>query len=43
MLKGVQVEYFEYAGQPHSFTGAANQLYLKRTAEFFGKYLRRLS
>ncbi|MEO7910377.1 MAG: alpha/beta fold hydrolase [Roseiflexaceae bacterium] len=38
---GKQVEYFEYAGQPHSFQGAANQLYLQRIAEFFGQYLRR--
>jgi uncharacterized protein len=37
---GKQVEYFEYAGQPHSFNGEANQLYLKRTAEFFARYLR---
>src|SRR5206468_3196950 len=26
---GKQVEYFEYPGQPHSFTGASNQLYLQ--------------
>jgi dienelactone hydrolase len=32
---GKQVEYFEYPDQPHSFTGASNQLYLKRAAEFF--------
>jgi len=36
---GKQVEYFEYQGQPHSFQGAANQLYLRRIAEFFGHYL----
>jgi dipeptidyl aminopeptidase/acylaminoacyl peptidase len=36
---GRQVEYFEYAGQPHSFTGAPNQLYLKRAAEFFAQAL----
>jgi uncharacterized protein len=36
---GKQVEYFEYQGQPHSFQGAANQLYLQRIAEFFGQYL----
>ncbi len=46
LLKGLQdadkqVEYFEYVGQPHSFQGAANQLYLRRVAEFFGQYLRR--
>jgi len=38
---GKQVEYFEYAGQPHSFQSAANQLYLRRIADFFGQYLRR--
>jgi acetyl esterase/lipase len=37
---GKQVEYFEYAGQPHSFTGASNQLYLQRIAEFFSRNLR---
>ncbi|HJZ49894.1 MAG TPA: alpha/beta fold hydrolase [Roseiflexaceae bacterium] len=36
---GKQVEYFEYAGQPHSFQGAANQLYLQRIAEFFAEHL----
>ncbi len=36
---GKPVEYFEYPGQPHSFTGAANQLYLQRIAEFFAKYV----
>jgi len=45
LLAGLQaadkdVEYFEYPGQPHSFTGAANQQYLQRIAEFFGKYLK---
>jgi dipeptidyl aminopeptidase/acylaminoacyl peptidase len=34
-----QVEYFEYEGQPHSFVGAGNQLYLERIAEFFGRHL----
>lgn len=38
---GKQVEYFEYPGQPHSFTGAANQLYLQRMAEFFALHLKR--
>jgi dipeptidyl aminopeptidase/acylaminoacyl peptidase len=37
---GKPVEYFEYAGQPHSFQGAANQLYLRRIAEFFAAHLR---
>lgn len=36
---GKQVEYFEYPGQPHSFTGAQNQLYLQRIAEFFKQQL----
>jgi dipeptidyl aminopeptidase/acylaminoacyl peptidase len=36
---GKQVDYFEYAGQPHSFTGAANQLYLGRIADFFARHL----
>jgi dipeptidyl aminopeptidase/acylaminoacyl peptidase len=36
---GKPVEYFEYEGQPHSFTGAANQLYLRRIAEFFADHL----
>jgi uncharacterized protein len=34
-----QVEYFEYEGQPHSFTGAANQQYLQRIADFFSQHL----
>jgi dipeptidyl aminopeptidase/acylaminoacyl peptidase len=36
---GKPVEYFEYQGQPHSFQGAANQLYLRRIAEFFANHL----
>ncbi len=36
---GKQVEYFEYKGQPHSFTGTANQLYLQRIADFFALHL----
>jgi len=36
---GKQVEYFEYPGQPHSFTGEANQLYLQRIADFFAQHL----
>ena len=36
---GKPVDYFEYAGQPHSFQGAGNQLYLRRTADFFAQYL----
>jgi dipeptidyl aminopeptidase/acylaminoacyl peptidase len=34
-----QVEYFEYEGQPHSFQGAGNQVYLQRIAEFFEQHL----
>jgi dipeptidyl aminopeptidase/acylaminoacyl peptidase len=37
---GKQVEYFEYPGQPHSFRGAGNQLYLRRIGDFFEQYLR---
>jgi dipeptidyl aminopeptidase/acylaminoacyl peptidase len=36
---GKQIEYFEYPGQPHSFQGASNQLYLRRIAEFYQQYL----
>lgn len=36
---GKQVEYFAYDGQPHSFRGDANQLYLQRIAEFFALHL----
>lgn len=37
---GKQVEYFEYPGQPHSFQGAGNQLYLQHMADFFAQHLR---
>lgn len=37
---GKQVTYFEYPGQPHSFRGAGNQLYLRRIAEFYAQHLR---
>jgi dipeptidyl aminopeptidase/acylaminoacyl peptidase len=36
---GKSVEYFEYPGQPHSFQGASNQLYLRRIAQFFADRL----
>lgn len=36
---GKQVEYFEYSGQPHSFQGPSNQLYLRRIAEFYQQYV----
>lgn len=37
---GKPVEYFEYPGQPHSFQGQGNQLYLQRMADFFAQHLR---
>jgi dipeptidyl aminopeptidase/acylaminoacyl peptidase len=37
---GKEVAYFEYPGQPHSFRGEANQLYLSRIAEFYAERLR---
>jgi dipeptidyl aminopeptidase/acylaminoacyl peptidase len=36
---GRQVEYFEYEGQPHSFQGAGNQLYLQRIGDFYAQHL----
>ncbi len=33
------VEWFEYEGQPHSFQGAGNALYLERMVEFFRREL----
>lgn len=36
---GKQVEWFEYAGQPHSFQGQGNQVYLQRMVEFFRQYV----
>jgi len=36
---GKQVEWFEYEGQPHSFRGASNQLYLQRMVEFFKQHI----
>jgi dipeptidyl aminopeptidase/acylaminoacyl peptidase len=37
---GKPVTMHVYQGQPHSFRGAANQLYLQRTAQFFEQSLR---
>lgn len=37
---GKNVEYVEYPGQPHSFTGAPNQRYLQHMAEFFEQHLK---
>lgn len=36
---GKDVEWFEYAGQPHSFWGEANQLYLERMEAFFRQHI----
>jgi uncharacterized protein len=36
---GKPVEYFEYHGEPHSFTPNGNALYLPRMAEFFAAQL----
>lgn len=38
---GKQVVMYEYPGQPHSFRGSPNNLYLQRTAEFFRAQLGR--
>lgn len=38
---GKQVVMYEYPGQPHSFRGASNNLYLQRTADFFRAQLGR--
>lgn len=37
---GKTVECFTYAGQGHLFTGSGDELLLKRTLDFFAKYLR---
>ncbi|MBA3945636.1 MAG: alpha/beta fold hydrolase [Herpetosiphonaceae bacterium] len=36
---GKQVRWFEYPGQPHSFQGAGNQLYLERIATFYRQWV----
>lgn len=36
---GKPVEYFEYVGEPHSFTPAGNAVYLERMVAFFGQEL----
>ncbi|HWQ15014.1 MAG TPA: alpha/beta fold hydrolase [Roseiflexaceae bacterium] len=38
-VAGKDVTFFSYEGQPHSFRGEANQLYLQRTAEFYALHL----
>jgi dipeptidyl aminopeptidase/acylaminoacyl peptidase len=35
-----QVAWFEYQGQPHSFTGQSNQLYLQRMVEFYRQHIK---
>jgi uncharacterized protein len=36
---GQPVEFFEYPGQPHSFQGQGNALYLERMVEFFRQHV----
>lgn len=36
---GKDVTYFEYPGQPHSFQGSDNDLYLQRSTDFFAQSL----
>ena len=36
---GKEVTMYLYEGQPHSFQGEANQVYLQRTADLFGRHL----
>jgi len=40
-LKALQksVECFTYPGQPHTFVGAGNQLFIQRTIAFFDAHL----
>lgn len=35
-----EVECFTYSGQPHTFRGAGNELFIQRTIEFFTKHLK---
>ncbi len=37
---GKPVEWFEYAGEPHSFTATGNGVYLPRMVEFFAQHIR---
>lgn len=37
---GKTVEYFSYPGQPHTFTGSADQLFIQRTIDFYRRYLK---
>jgi uncharacterized protein len=37
---GKDVAWFEYAGEPHSFTAAGNSVYLPRMVEFFDQHIR---
>ncbi len=36
---GKQVECFTYPGQPHTFTGEGNALFIQRTIDFFNQHL----
>ncbi len=38
-VAGKQVTWFEYPGQPHSFQGAGNQLYLERLVAFYRQWV----
>ncbi len=35
-----QAAWFEYQGQPHSFTGQSNQMYLQRMVEFYRQHIK---
>jgi len=37
---GKTVECFTYPGQPHTFQGEADQLFMRRVIEFFDRYLK---
>ena len=37
---GKQVECFSYPGQPHTFIGEGNSLFIRRTIDFFDRHLR---
>jgi len=37
---GKTVEYFTYPGQPHTFSGSADQLFIQRTIDFYRRYLK---
>jgi dipeptidyl aminopeptidase/acylaminoacyl peptidase len=37
---GVEVECFTYPGEPHTFHGDGNALFIQRTVDFFNRYLK---